>query len=88
MVGRLWSAALCSTNQHHQIQLSTYCLPYIRLPKTPNHNMFTLKMATSMSAETLEIFRHSTQLIPESRSCTMNSSRENQRTIEFSHTDK
>jgi hypothetical protein len=23
----------CSTNQHHLIQLVTYCLPYVRLPK-------------------------------------------------------
>jgi hypothetical protein len=59
-----------STNQHNQIQLLAYCLPYIRLPKTPNHYRFTLKMATAMSAETMDNFQHSTQLIPESRSCT------------------
>jgi hypothetical protein len=23
----------CSINHHHHIQLTTYCLPYIRLPK-------------------------------------------------------
>jgi hypothetical protein len=37
-----------STNQHYQIKLATYCLPYIRLTKTPNHYIFTLKMATAM----------------------------------------
>lgn len=25
-----------SSNQHHQIQLSTYCMPYIRWPKFPS----------------------------------------------------
>jgi hypothetical protein len=30
------------TNQHHQTQLAIYCLPYIRLPKTPNRYTFTL----------------------------------------------
>jgi hypothetical protein len=33
-------------------------------------NIFTLKMATAMSAETLDKFQHSTRLIPESRSFT------------------
>jgi hypothetical protein len=63
--------------QRHQIQLSTYFLPYIRLPKTPSHHKFTLKMATAMFAETLDTFQHSTRLFPESRSCALNSSREN-----------
>jgi hypothetical protein len=58
------------TNQHHQIQLSTYCLPYIRLPKSLNHYSFTLKMVTVMFVETLDNFQHSTWLIPENRSCT------------------
>jgi hypothetical protein len=37
-------------------------------------------MATAMFAETLDNFQHSTRLIPESRSCTLNSSRENLKT--------
>jgi hypothetical protein len=45
-----------STNQHHQIQHFTCCLPYVRLPKTPNLYIFTLKMATAMFAETLGNF--------------------------------
>jgi hypothetical protein len=35
------------TNQHHQIQLATYCLPYARFPKTPNHYIFTLYIFSS-----------------------------------------
>jgi hypothetical protein len=35
----------------------------------PTH-IFTLKMATVMFAETMDIFQHSTRLIPESRSLT------------------
>jgi hypothetical protein len=31
------SPLFCSTNQHREIQLATYCLPYVRPPKTPNH---------------------------------------------------
>jgi hypothetical protein len=58
-----------STNQHHQIQLSTYCLAYVRLPKSPNYYIFTLNMASAMFAATLDNFHHSTRLIPESRSC-------------------
>jgi hypothetical protein len=42
--------------------------------------IFTLKMATEMFAETLENFKNSTRLIPESRSCTLNSTNENVRT--------
>jgi hypothetical protein len=60
----------------HQIQLATYFLPYIKLPKTPIHYTFTLKMVTVMFAETLVNFQHSTRLTPESRSYTLNSSRE------------
>jgi hypothetical protein len=55
-----------STIQHHQIQLATYCLPYIRLPKMPNHYILTLKMATAIFAETLDNFQHWTLLIPKS----------------------
>jgi hypothetical protein len=42
---------------------------------------FTLKMATAMSAETLDNCQHSTLLIPENRSSTSNSSRENLKKI-------
>jgi hypothetical protein len=55
---------------HHQIQLATYCLPYIRFPKTPNHYTFTLKVATEMFAKTLDRSQHSTRLIPKSQSYT------------------
>jgi hypothetical protein len=41
---------------------------------------FTMKMATAMFAETLNNIQHSTRLTPESRSYTLNSSRENPRT--------
>jgi hypothetical protein len=54
-------------NQHHQIQLVTYCLLYIRLPKTPSRYTFTLKMVTAMFAETLDSSLYSTWLITESR---------------------
>jgi hypothetical protein len=57
---------LRSTNHYHQIQLATHCLPYIRLPKTPNLYTFALKMATVMFAETLDNSEHSTRLILES----------------------
>jgi hypothetical protein len=40
-----------------------------------------MKMATPVFAETVDNFQHSTLLIPESRSCVLNSSRENLRTI-------
>jgi hypothetical protein len=66
------SPLFCSTNQHYQIQPTTYCLPYIRHPKMPNHYTFTLKMATAMFAETLDDSRHLTQLIPETRSYALN----------------
>jgi hypothetical protein len=46
-------------------------LPYIRLPITPNHYIFTLKMAIAKFAETLDNFQHSSRLIPESQSCTL-----------------
>jgi hypothetical protein len=48
--------------------------------KTPNYYIFTLKMATAMSAETFDNSQQPTRLIPESRCCTVNSSRENLRT--------
>jgi hypothetical protein len=60
----------CFTNQHPQIQLTSYCLPNIRLPKMPIHYIFTLKMVTAMFAETLVNSQHLTQLIPKSQSCT------------------
>jgi hypothetical protein len=50
---------------------------YISLLKTPNKYTFTLKMATEMFTETLDNSQHSTMFIPESRSYTLNSSREN-----------
>jgi hypothetical protein len=70
-----------SSNQHHQIQLATHYLPHIKLPKTPNHYTFTLKMVTAMFGETLDNSQHSTQLIPERRTYTLNTSRENLITI-------
>jgi hypothetical protein len=48
----------------------------MRLPKTSHPTTFTLKMATAMFAEMLDNSQHSMQLIPESRSYTLNSSRE------------
>lgn len=50
-----------STNQHHQIQISIYCLIYMRSRKTPNNYIPTLKMATAMLKQ---IFKHSTKLSP------------------------
>jgi hypothetical protein len=43
--------------------------PYEASKKYPA-NIFTLKIATAMFAETLDNFQHSTRLIPESRSFT------------------
>jgi hypothetical protein len=65
------------TTPHHHIHLATYCLPYMKLPKTPNHDIFTLKMATAMFVETLDNSQRSMWLIPENRSCTLNTGREN-----------
>jgi hypothetical protein len=39
-------------------------LPYIRLPKTPNLYIFTLKMANAIFAETFDNFQNSTRIIP------------------------
>jgi hypothetical protein len=50
--------------------------------------VFTLKMAAAEFAETLNNFQHSTLLIPESRSCTLNSSCENLRTRMNEHFHK
>jgi hypothetical protein len=58
MSGRFW-LLFRSTNQRHQIQLATYCVPYMRLLKTSDHYKFTLNMATEMLAETLDNFEHS-----------------------------
>jgi hypothetical protein len=61
------SPLFCFTNQHHQIELSTYCLPYLRKSaKTSSHYIFTLKMATAVFAEMIDNFQHSTQFIPKS----------------------
>jgi hypothetical protein len=54
MVSTLLLLVDLSTNKHHQIQLAIYCLPYIRLPKTPNLYTFTLKMTTAMFVERLD----------------------------------
>jgi hypothetical protein len=48
----------------------TYCLPYTRLPKIPNHYTLTLKMVTMIYAKTLDNIQHSMQLIPKNRCCT------------------
>jgi hypothetical protein len=61
-----------STNQHHQIQLATYCLPNIRLSESSSHYTFTLKVAIAMFAETLDNSQHLTRLNPESPSFTLN----------------
>jgi hypothetical protein len=42
-----------------------------------NQYIFPLKMATEMFADTSDSSEYSTQLIPESRTLTLNSSREN-----------
>jgi hypothetical protein len=55
---RLRGLLFRATNQHHQIQFATYCLLYFNLPKTLNHYILTLKMATAMFAETLDSFQH------------------------------
>jgi hypothetical protein len=47
-----------STSKLHYIQLSAYCLPYIRLPKNTNKYTFPLKIASAMfdkMSETLNI---------------------------------
>jgi hypothetical protein len=58
-----------SISEIRLILLAAYCLPYIgpRFPKK-KYNIFTLKMANAMFAETLYNIQHSTRLIPESRS--------------------
>jgi hypothetical protein len=58
-------------------------VPYIRLLKMPSHYIFTLKMATAVFSK-MDNFQHSTWLIPESQSCTLNSSHENLRKDESS----
>jgi hypothetical protein len=63
---------------------ATYCLPYIRLPKSPNHGIFTLKMATAVFSETLDDTQQSTRLTSESRRYTVNSSHENLRSRRYS----
>jgi hypothetical protein len=57
-----------STNQHHQTLLATHCLVYTQLPKLSNLHTLTLKMATAISAETLDNYENSTRLVPENRS--------------------
>jgi hypothetical protein len=69
-----------SAKQIHYIPLTVYCLTYMRLPKMHSQHIFTLKMATAMFAETVDNFKLSMWLIPESRSYTLNSSHENART--------
>jgi hypothetical protein len=46
--------------------ITTYFLPYIRLPKMPSHYVLTLKMGTAVFAEILDNSQHSVQLIPKS----------------------
>jgi hypothetical protein len=55
-----------STNQLYHIQYPTHTPPYIRLSKMTNQNIFTLKMANAMSAETSNNSQHLTQLTLES----------------------
>lgn len=63
------------------MQLAIYCLSHVRLPKSPIHYTFTLKMTTTVFAETLD--QHSSRLTIESRSYKLNSTRENLRTRIF-----
>jgi hypothetical protein len=57
-----------------------HLLPALKKVAKNAQTLHILKMATAMLAETFDNFQHSTRLIPESRSCTLNSSRENRRT--------
>jgi hypothetical protein len=54
-----------STNQIRHSPLAAYFLHFTGLRKTPNKHIFTLKMATAMSVETLDNFQHSTLIILE-----------------------
>jgi hypothetical protein len=55
-------ASIIRPTAHHQSAPSNpirhLCLPYIRLPETPNHYTFTLKMANSMFSETMDNSQH------------------------------
>jgi hypothetical protein len=57
--GRVWK---CYSGQTVGDELQ--CLPYTRFPKTPKHNIFTLKTTTEVSAETTDNSQHSMQLNP------------------------
>jgi hypothetical protein len=56
----------CAPPGGHAPHFGTTGLPYIKLPKMPNHCIFTLKLATAMFAE-MDNFQYSTQFIPESQ---------------------
>jgi hypothetical protein len=51
------------------------------LRKTLNDYVFTLKITTAMFAETVDNSQHSTPPIHEGRNCTLNSGREDLRTL-------
>lgn len=63
---------LCSSDHILHSSPATYCLIRSRLPKL-SQNIFTLKMATAIFAETLENDQHSTWLIPEGQSFLLSS---------------
>jgi hypothetical protein len=80
MVGRFWKPTL-PLHQSAPSNPTRHLLPALhKASKTPNHCIFTLKIATAMFVETLDNFQHSSRFIPETRSCTLNSSCENLRT--------
>jgi hypothetical protein len=64
MWGREWTKRWISSNTSNA---PPHFLPYIRRPKSTNQYIFTLRMATAMFAETLDISKYSARLIPESR---------------------
>jgi hypothetical protein len=72
------SPLLRSANQIRHIPLAIYC--EIRLPKNAQPIPIHPEHGNLKCAETLDNYQHSTLLIPESRSCTLKSSRENLRT--------
>jgi hypothetical protein len=53
-----------SAYQRHHNQFATFYLLYLKLPRTPNHYAFTLKLATTMFSETSENTQHSTWSTP------------------------
>jgi hypothetical protein len=63
-------AAPCSLVEVYRRFRDACCLYHQGGANSPNHYMFTLKMATAMFAETLDNTQHSTRLNPNSRGYT------------------